>query len=235
MPKIIPDNLSCIAFKRASDFFGFFFGLFGVYYVSLAVSSNFFGGGETFCVIVSSLVLQAALSVWLILYAKFCRVDFSFTLPKKSLFTKAAKYTLLALLLVFATMALWKGVLFLLGVKYEMQNSIDLWLSASGLAENAMAFLSIAVLAPISEELLFRGYLYRILKGAFNNLFAAVLVSLLFAGIHFSIEAFVSLAALSVLFCAVYEKYRDIRLNILVHSLFNIVNVLMISICNLQQ
>ncbi len=234
MRKIIPDNLSCIAFKSASDFFGFFFGLFFVYYVSLAVSSKIFGG-ETFGVIASSFVLQAALSVWLVLYAKHRKLSFKFTLQPKSLFAKAIKYTLLALLLVFATMALWKGVLFLLGVKYEMQNSIDLWLSASGVAENAMAFLSIAVLAPISEELLFRGYLYRILKGAFKPLFSAMVVSLLFAGIHFSVEAFVSLAALSFLFCAVYEKYRDIRLNILVHSLFNIVNILMIGLCGLQQ
>jgi membrane protease YdiL (CAAX protease family) len=86
---------------------------------------------------------------------------------------------------------------------------------------------AIAVLvAPLAEEILFRGILYPLLKGRFGPIPACVLASLAFSAIHFNLMSFVPLFFLAVLFTWLYEQTANLLAPVLAHSLFNSANVL---------
>ncbi len=77
------------------------------------------------------------------------------------------------------------------------------------------------VLAPIAEELLFRGMLYRFFRQQMSMQMAAWVTGILFALIHFSIVAFVPLVFLGYYLARCYERTADIRVPIVIHGLFN--------------
>lgn len=84
-----------------------------------------------------------------------------------------------------------------------------------------MAVLAI-VIAPISEELLFRGCIYRFLKKHTSNYTALTMSSLLFAIIHWNVNSFLPLFLLGMLLCRCYEKTGRIIWPMLFHGLFNL-------------
>ena len=98
------------------------------------------------------------------------------------------------------------------------------------LAGIAAAVVSVAVFAPVAEEMFFRGLLYRIFKGFFSPfrcgaLISAVLSGALFALMHADAFVFLPLSLMGVLLCMSYEKSGSIISPILVHALFNALNL----------
>jgi membrane protease YdiL (CAAX protease family) len=77
------------------------------------------------------------------------------------------------------------------------------------------------IIAPIAEEIIFRSGLYRILKGKFPVMAAAIISSALFALSHRSVVASVPLFVSGFIFCWVYEKTADIRAPIISHAGYN--------------
>ncbi|MGF1530205.1 MAG: lysostaphin resistance A-like protein [Puniceicoccaceae bacterium] len=82
--------------------------------------------------------------------------------------------------------------------------------------------------APILEEVVFRGILYRALRNHLSFRTAALICSLLFSLLHFSTLQFVPLIVLSFALCHLLEATRDLRACILFHSLFNLFSLLLI-------
>ena len=85
----------------------------------------------------------------------------------------------------------------------------------------------VVVLVPISEELLFRGFIYRNLKAFFPGWWPIILSSLIFAGMHFNWLSLLPLFLLGVWLCLAYEKTGNILAPIIIHGLFN-ANTLML-------
>lgn len=94
----------------------------------------------------------------------------------------------------------------------------------------AVGFLVI-VLVPISEELLFRGLIYRNLKAFFPGWWPAIMSSLIFAAMHFNWLSLLPLFLLGAWLCLSYEKTGNIFAPIIVHGLFN-ANTLMLLLLN---
>jgi membrane protease YdiL (CAAX protease family) len=84
------------------------------------------------------------------------------------------------------------------------------------------------VLAPFSEEVLFRGILYTTIKQRGHRFAAIWLSALLFATIHFYPVGFLSLIFLAVVLVAVYEWTKNLLAPILLHALFNAANFIVI-------
>ena len=84
----------------------------------------------------------------------------------------------------------------------------------------------IIIVAPIVEELVFRGYVYRVLKFRSNNSVACVVTAIIFALLHFNVSAFIPLFVFSMCLIKAYEDSSDIREPIVMHSLFNTVGVI---------
>jgi membrane protease YdiL (CAAX protease family) len=80
----------------------------------------------------------------------------------------------------------------------------------------------IIVLAPIIEEVVFRGLFYAALKSYFPWFVSLIFSSLIFSLIHENVLAFTLLFSLSVLLTFIYELYGKLLYPILIHSCFNI-------------
>lgn len=89
------------------------------------------------------------------------------------------------------------------------------------------------LLAPVAEEMLFRGILYPAIKQTGYPRLALWGTSLLFAGIHMNAVTFVPLAVLALVLTLLYERTNNLLAPIMAHVLFNALNFAMLLV--LQQ
>lgn len=95
--------------------------------------------------------------------------------------------------------------------------------------DKVIAFLTLVVLAPIAEEIIFRGWLYGLIRkktsAAMTNVWSmiasSVVVSLLFGLIHFQWNVSVNVFAMSLVLCAMREITGTIYGGIIMHMIKN--------------
>lgn len=84
------------------------------------------------------------------------------------------------------------------------------------------------LLAPVTEEVLFRGILYPAIKQFGYPRLALWITSLLFAAVHMNTVTFVPLAALALVLTALYEWTDNLLAPVMAHVLFNALNFAML-------
>ena len=95
--------------------------------------------------------------------------------------------------------------------------------------DRMLAFITLVVIAPIAEELVFRGYLYGRMREKFSQvttqltaaIIASLLVSILFGIVHLQWNVGVNVFALSLVACAMREFTGTIYAGILLHMIKN--------------
>lgn len=88
----------------------------------------------------------------------------------------------------------------------------------------AMALAAIIV-APIAEEVIFRGYLYPVVKRFTDRRFASIFSGVLFGVIHFNLMALPMLALMGVILAVIYEKSGSLWVPIGCHAAFNATSI----------
>jgi membrane protease YdiL (CAAX protease family) len=81
--------------------------------------------------------------------------------------------------------------------------------------------LAAVIVAPVCEEIIFRGYLYPVAKKYAGSTVAALFSALVFAGAHGNVAAMLPLFVFGLVLVAVYEHTGSIWAPISVHLLFN--------------
>lgn len=84
-----------------------------------------------------------------------------------------------------------------------------------------LAFTTLVIVAPIAEEVLFRGYLYGKLRGAVPVWVAAIVTSIVFGAIHGQWNVAIDVFALSLILCSLREITGSIWAGVLLHMLKN--------------
>lgn len=88
--------------------------------------------------------------------------------------------------------------------------------------ERMMAFLALVVMAPVVEELVFRGVLYGKMRRAGLHIVPSIFItSLLFAVVHWQWNVGLDVFALSVVACLLRERTQGIGASILLHMMKN--------------
>ena len=82
------------------------------------------------------------------------------------------------------------------------------------------------LLAPVAEEILFRGILYPAVKQAGFPRLALWGTTLLFAAVHMNMATFAPLMVLALVLTALYERTNNLLAPITAHALFNALNFL---------
>ena len=95
-------------------------------------------------------------------------------------------------------------------------------------AEKVFLGVVAVVVAPMVEELLFRGILYPALKKLGRPSLALWGSSALFALVHFNVATFVPLLIFALLLVYLYETFENLLAPIVAHSLFNAANFLVL-------
>ena len=85
----------------------------------------------------------------------------------------------------------------------------------------AKIFFAGAVIAPICEEFLFRGFFYVVFKRYLGAVGSALITSALFAAFHASLTVFPSLFVLALLFTIAFESTGSLVVPMTMHALFN--------------
>jgi len=115
-----------------------------------------------------------------------------------------------------------------LHLKPEEQQAVQTLQLASALLQRlALAFVTI-ILAPLAEEILFRGILYPWLKQAGFPRLALWCSALLFAVFHVNLLTFVPLVVLAVVLTLLYERTNNLLAPITAHALFNAMNFMIL-------
>ena len=81
--------------------------------------------------------------------------------------------------------------------------------------------VSAVIVAPIVEEIFFRGFVFNILKKHAGILPAALACGLFFGAVHISLVQCIILTVFGIVQCFLYEHTRSILYPILLHMLFN--------------
>lgn len=88
-------------------------------------------------------------------------------------------------------------------------------------ADRIITFVALVILAPLMEELIFRGYLYGRLRTKMSALPAIVLVSVLFGVMHGQWNVGIVVGVMSVILCIAREMTGTIYAGILMHMIRN--------------
>lgn len=91
----------------------------------------------------------------------------------------------------------------------------------SQLSEYIMAFIALAIIPPIAEELLFRGYLFGELRQKISFIPSMILTSLIFAIVHLQLNVGIDVFCLSLVLCYLREKTGAIWAGVFLHMIKN--------------
>lgn len=111
-----------------------------------------------------------------------------------------------------------------LGVE-TVQDTIQIFRDSNDPLIISLMVIAAVVVAPLCEELVFRGYFYPILKRFSGIAPAAICSSLFFAVVHSNLAVILPLFILSLLLIWVYEKTGSIWAPISIHLCFNLASV----------
>ena len=117
-----------------------------------------------------------------------------------------------------------------LGKEPASQEMVTLMKETTNLPVKLLMAFSAVVVAPIAEEILFRGYFYPAVKRFSERYFAAIIISLLFAVVHNNAMSIVPLFVLAMALTIAYELTGCLLVPILMHALFNLSQVIFIFI-----
>lgn len=88
--------------------------------------------------------------------------------------------------------------------------------------------LNIVVVVPIIEEIVFRGLFYKLLRSYFSIVPSMLMSSIIFSIVHKNILVSIVLFSLGLILCYSYERNKSIIYPIVIHSLFNLLMLLLI-------
>lgn len=112
------------------------------------------------------------------------------------------------------------------------QESVQLLRAAAHPLNRVLLGVTAIVLAPVAEEVLFRGLLYPAIKQAGFPRLALWLTALLFAAIHLNLATLLPLVMLALALAWLYERTNNLLAPVVAHSLFNTVNFVMIFVAD---
>jgi membrane protease YdiL (CAAX protease family) len=116
------------------------------------------------------------------------------------------------------------------GGQTESQPALELFAGLRDPASQLMVGLSVIVMAPAFEEILFRGFLYRNLRDLIQPVPAMLVTGLLFGLVHLDAALILPLSALGAVLCLAYEKSGSLLVPMAIHSLWNTAQILVVII-----
>ena len=169
--------------------------------------------------------------------------------PFDALITGASTFLVAVPILNVVTLA-WQAILDWCGVGVQKQDMVDLLLNThSSVARNILIVLAIVV-APVTEEVLFRAGMFRFLRTYLPGLavrlaaespgkrpwlapraaraLALLLPAAVFGSAHASLSFFPPLLVLGVIFSLAYERTGRIGTTIVAHGLFNLNTIVLV-------
>ncbi|HSI61740.1 MAG TPA: CPBP family intramembrane glutamic endopeptidase [Candidatus Saccharimonadia bacterium] len=138
-----------------------------------------------------------------------------------------------ALLCIFLTYLVVVGVSILKGSASQDQSpqeTVEAFRkTADGGFRVLMGFMAI-VIAPVTEELIFRGFVYGVTKRFTDRWFATIFSAVMFSIVHFHVGSAPELFVLGVGFALAYEQTGSLLVPVFMHMFFNAWNIFLMAV-----
>jgi membrane protease YdiL (CAAX protease family) len=140
---------------------------------------------------------------------------------------KTIWYSFLALLAIFLVSFLY---VFLMNSLFSIEapaSKIEILVRNKSLSSNILLVV-VAVIAPFSEEIFFRGFLYSAFKKSCGVNAGLFLSSLLFALVHMELYSFIPLMIIGWILAYMFEKTKSLIPAIFLHGVYNLILILIL-------
>lgn len=132
----------------------------------------------------------------------------------------------LALLAAYPVLMLVQAMVFGVAGSDLAPQDVVQFLKDAETPRDRLAVLVMAVaVAPVAEEVIFRGYLYPVGKSRFGAFLSMVATSFLFAVLHGHLASIPALFTLAMCLALAYEKTGSLLVPMIMHAIFNTVSV----------
>lgn len=111
------------------------------------------------------------------------------------------------------------------GAAQAPQDIVEFLIHSGDWPARSLVIVLAVVVAPVTEELIFRGCLYGILRGACGRTVGILISALLFAAIHGHVPSLGGLFLLAVGLALVYERCGSLWAPISMHAAFNAITI----------
>jgi membrane protease YdiL (CAAX protease family) len=187
--------------------------------------------------LIANLLFTLFIVFFVAAFLKLRRIDidslagFSKTSLKRALST-AVVLLLAATPLILVAEALTQNAF---GSGSSRQEIVDLFNGSHTISRRVMIIVLAVVVAPISEEFIFRFFLYGVVRRYFGIAVGVVFNSLLFAAAHTHLPSAAPLFVLGGCFTLAYEWSGSILVSMAMHSLFNSIQLTFLAFPELTQ
>ncbi len=110
----------------------------------------------------------------------------------------------------------------------KAQDAVRAFRDSGDAVARLVLVVAAVVVAPLVEELIFRGFIYGVIKRFTDTWFAALCSALLFAVVHFHVGSLLPLSVLALLLCAAYELSGSLLVPMLMHAIFNLTSLVLL-------
>ncbi|MBS0663484.1 MAG: CPBP family intramembrane metalloprotease [Verrucomicrobia bacterium] len=122
----------------------------------------------------------------------------------------------------------WQTLLNAVGIPTPPQDAIELLRNSRSSLPVGILVASATIVAPVSEELIFRAGIFRYARTRLPRWAALLLPACIFGAMHTNLASLAPLVALGVVFSLAYERTGRISTTIVAHALFNLTTTLLI-------
>lgn len=153
---------------------------------------------------------------------------------RTNIFISGATTFLVSLPILIVAAKAWELLLGACGLPTERQDLIGMFANAESPGLLAVMITLAVIIAPVTEELVFRAGLFRFFRGVLPRWFALLGPGLFFASLHVNwstlqgLTSLVPLTVLAIMFSLAYERTGQIGTSIVAHALFNLNTVVLI-------
>ena len=141
-------------------------------------------------------------------------------------FPPALGRALLALAAAYPILMLVQSMVYgITGGDLDMQEIVKFLQQAESPRDRWAVLLMAVVVAPVAEEIIFRGFLYPAAKKYAGAFVSAIVTSLLFAALHGHLPSVPALCTLALCLVLAYEKTGSLLVPMIMHAVFNAVSV----------
>ncbi len=134
-------------------------------------------------------------------------------------------YSFISLLAIFLVVVLYATLMnYLFGIEAP-SSKIEVLISNSSLSSQILIIV-VTVIAPLSEEVFFRGFIYSAFKKSWGVNAGLFLSSFLFAVVHLEIYSFIPIMIIGWLLAYLFEKTKSLLPAIFLHGVYNLILIM---------
>ncbi len=119
-------------------------------------------------------------------------------------------------------------ILKILNLKPQPMPIVIFFLKEKNILNLSLLALEAIFIAPLLEELIFRGVIFRLLRKRYPFLFSSLIAGVAFSFLHYNSFSFLPILILAVALAYIYERQKNILAPIFLHSLHNFLTLLIL-------